>query len=167
MSESFERYTIERNGSGIRITFDQRKNAAVNFACGIVLAVFGSVTDVTAGPVIMWIGIIWAVLAARGYSSERETEMGDMITYRNGKKVRSMPRNEVKDLVLRLQWRPRRHKKQSVLPWVVEVWGSRKKPFATYSFQDEKPARAFAAGIGEALQMTPTERIERAEAVAA
>lgn len=83
-----------------------------------------------------------------------------------GRKARTMSRADLTKLVLRLKRRARRTAKQSVLPWSVEIWGGDRKPFASYTFQAEGPARAFASRLGDALDLTPTERVEPADQAA-
>lgn len=163
MSEKYERYTIENEAGGVRISFDQNKNAVVNLGFGLVLAVAGYLWDASLGTVVMWVGVAWALLAARAYNSDRVTEVGEDLSYRNGRKTRTMSRADLTELVLRLKRRARRTAKQSVLPWSVEIWGDDRKPFASYTFQAEGPARAFASRLGDALDLTPTERVEPAD----
>lgn len=165
MKETFERYTIAPEGDRLRITFDQRRNALVNIACGLVLALAGYVWEDSFGTVLLWIGIGWAVLAGKAYSSERETELGNLLICRTGRKERTMPRSDVSELVLRLRSRPKRSQKQSVLPWEVQIWGAEKRPFATFSFQDEKPAREFIQRIGHALGEPVVERLQSSNEV--
>ena len=76
-----------------------------------------------------------------------------------------MPRSDVSELVLRLKWRPKRSRRQSVLPWEVQIWGSEKWPFATYSFQDEGAAREFVERVGNALGEPVVERLQSASEV--
>lgn len=164
MSTRFERYTIEPRTYGARITFDQRRNAMANIACGVILAVFGYLWDAGMGTVLLWIGILWALLAMRAYGDERTTELGEVLTYQHGKTERTLPRQEVTEVALRLRRRTGRRRKESVLPWEVEIRGSGKKPFATYRFQEEEAARGFAARLSEELGTAVADRSDFDEA---
>lgn len=74
-----------------------------------------------------------------------------MLVYRTKRKERTLPRQDVVEIAVRVRRVPGRRRKESALPWDVEIWGGGKKPFVSYSFQKEEPARAFAGHVANAL----------------
>lgn len=160
VKERLERYTLAREPGGVRITFDQRKGAVVNAAFGVALAVLGYVWDAPVGTVVMGGGVVWTLFSMLAYSSERVTELGEVLTYRNGRKARTLSVDEVIEVAVRVRRGSRGRRKQSVLPWSVEIRGGGQKPFASYRFQEEEPARKFAAYLSHALGTALVDRTD-------